>query len=1078
MLKILFGRAGIGKTSHIMNEIKRKMDAGETGMLLIVPEQYSHGAERQLCAVCGDKMSLHADALSFTRLCNNVLSETGGLERSILSASGQIIALYRALETVAPRLKVFAASKMRTEILQRLLDAIKEFKSLNLTPQMLEKLAAQAPQPLADKLADLALIYSAYDALLLVHGGDAAERLTLLIEHIGESSVGCSGHIYFDGFIDFTAQEMCVIEELLRKKANITICLTVDLDDSSEIFEIPRKTVAQLNKLANNCAVKVIMENFIPNNDMSFRNPELSFIEKHLFNDVQLKYEGEKEEREKQADSVVIYKAPSRFAECEYAAYEIWKLIMQGYRWRDIGVMARNWDEYDSICEAVFTKHNIPFFTSGKVDILSKPPLMLIDAALDIVISGWEYKSVFKYIKSGLINIGTDDCADLENYVLRWQIRGSMWNREWSMPPYGYGRKKDDDEALLRRLNNLRCQIVLPLMALRDGLKGESTSETKLRALYSFLEDIDLPKRLFDKASEFSARGEKRLADEYTQLWDIITHAMDQMFTIIKDDILSPQEFHKLLSLALSQNNVGVIPVSLDRIPLGGMLMSRRRDLKCLILLGATDENLPTLGNTAGALSDNERNQLKKLGADIPAGAEERLFREMNMLYLTLTLPSNKLIATHSTIEGQRPSFVVKRQCDMFGIGETVVNDSDALFAKYWETKKQRSGSLVPLARQTHGLSSFSAELLYGKNIALSATRADRYYSCPYKHFLQNGLKLEPRIQAQFDAAIAGTFVHYVLDNVFNEIKEGVGFNKIEEKAYIELTYKYIEKFIKDTLYSFDGKSTRFEYLFRRYQEDVIFVVSDMIKELKNSQFMPLELELDISELSSKERGFIDRVDGFVDDGKLFLRVIDYKTRKRAYSFELNDLLYGRDMQMLIYLFALEKYGKERFGKDIHAAGVLYVPARDVVINAERNTTEEEILKKRTNEMRRSGLLLNNPAIIEAMENGEIKEYLPLKTSKEGAMTGESLVSTQQISVLSGYVDTMMQNAKDRIISGNIDCVPYYKNENDNACTYCDYSTICGFDIQHGDKRKFIPKMKTEQVWDELYKKTGLKVQE
>ena len=1052
MLNLILGRAGTGKTAHIMKDIKHRVEVGETGMLLIVPEQYSHDAERQLCAECGDRLSLHAETLSFTRLCDHVFAETGGATSRILDGGGQILVMHRALESVAPNLKVFGIKKQRTEILKRLLEAVKEFKSLNITPLKLESAASRTTNPLADKLRDLALIYNAYDALLQTHGGDATERLTLLADKISESTVGNTGHIYFDGFNDFTAQEMQIIEELLKKNADITVCLTCDPNDNGEIFEIPRRTAIQLSRLTNKQTQSTTTS-------PPSRTPELTFLEKHLFDDAPLKYP-------EKSNAITIYAAPTRYAECEYAAAFVWNLVRSGYRWREIGVMARDWAEYGSICENVFEKYGIPYFSSGRADILTKPPMALIEAALEIATSGWEYKTVFRYLKTGLLEVTTDESAILENYVLKWQIRGTLWLRDWTMPPSGYGPEKENDKELLEQINNLRKKITKPLLHLRDGIKGDSKAEEKLRALYKFLTEISLPERLTERADEFTKRGEKRLAEEYTQLLDITINALDQMYTILGDKELSAVEFRKLLTLVLSQHDVGVIPISLDRTPLGGMAMSRRRDLKCLIILGATDENLPTLVKNSGALSDNERVELFKLQADIPAGLEERLNREMNMLYSTLTLPSDKLVIIYPTNGGQRPSFLVKRLGAMFGVPELTLTEEEYMSAAekpYAELLLRNKRSNSPATRER--LSKQAAENLYGEDISLSATRVDRYYSCPYKHFLQNGLRLEPRTPAVFDASSAGIFMHYVLDGVFKEVKAGNGFKSTDEKLCRELTKRYTEKFVNEVLLDFEGKDSRFVYLFRRYEADVVHVVQDMLDELKNSQFEPLELEMDMSGLSKTHRGFIDRVDGFSHEDKLYLRVIDYKTRKKAFSFELSDVLNGRDMQMLIYLFALQKYGSKRFGGKIEPSGVLYVPARDVILNAPRNATEDEIEEKRRGEMRRSGIVLDDPTILEAMESGDEKKYLPVKTTKEGTFTGDSLVSNDQVALLSKHVDRMLSGAKEEILSGENKCSPYYKSANDNACTYCEYSTVCCFDEEMGDKRRFVRKLKLEETW-------------
>lgn len=1064
MLNIITGRAGTGKTNYIMGEIRRKMESGETDMILLVPEQYSHDAERQLCLVCGDALSLHAEVLSFTGLSRRVLAETGNRTVGTLDSGGQILLMHRALEAVASSLKVFGIKKMRTEILQRLLETVTEFKTRKLTPEMLEKAAITVENPLAEKIQDFALIFDAYNSMQKTHGTDASERLEILAENIADSSVGSRGDVYFDGFNDFTAQELAIIGELLKKDANITVCLTLDTNDDSEVFKLPAKTASELKKLAKKTKIHHIEK------DPLHREPELKHLERHLFTETLTEYTAI---TPNSTPAITVYSARTRYEECSFAAATVWKLVKDGYRWRDIAVMSREWEEYSSICENVFEKYGIPYFTGGKEDILTKPPIALIAAALEIATSGYGYGSVFKYLKTDLTDITHNEVSLLENYVIKWQIRGYYWQKEWKMPPSGYGRAEKGDDELLVLVNSLRKKILEPLENLRKGLKGETLITSKLKALYDFLIEIALPERLTEKSNALSKRGEKRLADEYTQLLDIIMSALDQMHLIVGDREVSESEFKKLLTLVLSEQDVGVIPISLDATALGSMAMSRRRDLKALILLGATDDRLPMLTKTSGALSESERLELRRALPDLPAGLEERYQREMNMLYSTLTLPSEKLYLMYPASEGNRRSTIVTNICRMYNIQEETLTEEEYMSAAEIPCRELLMRYGMPMASQKQEkLSGSIAEAIYGKKIALSATRVDRYYSCPYKHFLQNGLRLKPRVQVEFDAASAGNFIHFVLDGVFKEIKENGEFAETDEKTWIMLTKKYCDKFVSEVLHDFEGKTSRFEYLFRRFEADVSYIVEDMLNELKTSKFRPIDLELDISKLTESQSGFIDRVDSYEHDGKLYLRVIDYKTRKKAYSFELSEVLRGRDMQMLIYLSVMQKYGSKFYGKnEIQPSGMLYVPARDVIISTSRNTPQDEIDKQRISNMRRSGLVLAEPEIVEAMESGEERRYLPIeKTGKRGSSgdLGRNFISRAQMEKLFKHVDKMLQNAQDEILSGVVDCKPYYKSESDNACAYCEYHSVCGFDETLGGTRTYAPKLPHEEVWNLL----------
>jgi len=329
-------------------------------------------------------------------------------------------------------------------------------------------------------------------------------------------------------------------------------------------------------------------------------------------------------------------------------------------------------------------------------------------------------------------------------------------------------------------------------------------------------------------------------------------------------------------------------------------------------------------------------------------------------------------------------------------------------------------------------------------------------------------LRLSARIPAELDAPAAGIFIHYVLEGVTKEIKEGAGFRNADEALCRELTERYVGKYIHEKLYDFEGRNARFIYLFRRLEEDVVRIVLDMMEELKKSEFQPLDFEVDISELAGKTvRGIVDRIDGWEHDGKHYLRVIDYKTGKK--TFDLTDVLYGRDMQMLIYLFALHEFGGARYGGDIVPAGVLYVPARDMAIRAPRGVAEEELEKLREKEKRRSGLILHDALVIEAMESGAEKRYLPLKLTKDGELSGDSLLSENQSSLLSGHISKMLKDAAAEILDGDIKCNPYYKSENNNACLYCEYHAVCAFDAgRDASSRRYVRKMRTSEIWETL----------
>ena len=327
-----------------------------------------------------------------------------------------------------------------------------------------------------------------------------------------------------------------------------------------------------------------------------------------------------------------------------------------------------------------------------------------------------------------------------------------------------------------------------------------------------------------------------------------------------------------------------------------------------------------------------------------------------------------------------------------------------------------------------------------------------------------------------------GTFLHYVLENVARDVAGSGGFAAADEAAINALCDQHVHAYIHENLNDFREKSPRFVYLFHRLIKNVRAVVNDMAAELARSDFVPLDFELDFADrdafppvrLGEGEdslllTGVADRIDGFEKDGKLYLRVVDYKTGKKVFS--LSDVWYGLGLQMLLYLFALERSGAARYRKEVVPAGVLYVPARDVLVSAPCPLSDEEVRAEKTKALRRSGLLLDDPDILRAMEHGEAPCYLPLRC-KDGAYVGDALVSAGQLGELSRHIDETLRDMAKELRAGSVEADPWYRSQTDTACRFCDYAAACHFN-EKDDRIRYVTKLRPQQVWELMAKKKG-----
>lgn len=1113
MLKLMLGRAGCGKTTEVFRRMCQP-GQGSSRQILIVPEQQSHEAERALCQAGGDGVSLYGEVLSFSRLANRVFLAAGGMGDLELDAGGRILMMYQAVKAVSSQLTVYARPSRRPAFLEELLSTVDELKSCCIKPELLLRAGEEAGEREGGKLRDLGLICTAYEALTARTALDPRDRLTRAAQKLKECPWAQGADLWLDGFTDFTPQQQEVLRELLKQARSVTVTLTCDHLEEDEggtgIFSPARRTAVRLLRLAKQAGVFCEVET-LDNKNQTKLQP-LRQLERVLFSNVP-------EEPIPCRGTVELFQSSTPRSEVEWTAARIRALVrLEGYRYRDIGVVARDFSAYQPLLESVFPRYQVPMFSSAMTDILEKPILTLVTAALDTVANGYRYEDIFRYLKTGLTDLPQEDRDLLENYVIRWKIRGSQWTQKkaWSMHPKGYGQPwGEEDRTLVERLDQARRAVVHPLEKLRKN--QNHTGRGQAISLYDFLEEIGLPERLEERVAELRRREQPALAEEYRQLWSILCGGLEQCAVQLDESPMELEEFAALFRLVLSQYDVGSIPVSLDRVTAGETTRQTGHPVRVLFLLGADDHSLPMVTTAPGLLSEDDRSLLASYGLELNQSGDELLYREMTTIYLTCAKPSQRLVVSWSgqspTGEERRPSFLVERLKRIF-LDLKVQREED--LQGYFRLEAplpalEQAGRIRAAhdALQTlpeyalaverldqasrwrrGGLSRQAVDCLYGPRVAMSASRMDRYKSCHFSYFMRYGLEAEPRKPAGFSAPEYGTFVHDVLEHVLQDAmfqqtvlpgwEDPVG-GAENRRRLRELTREAVDRYVKEKLGGLENQTERFRYLFRRLLRSVQAVVDNVTQELAVSKFQPISFELGFGQekdlppveftvdgVTLSITGFVDRVDGWLHNGRLYLRVVDYKTGRK--SFDLTEVWNGLGLQMLLYLFTLEAQGENYYGRPVEGAGVLYLPARDAILQGSRTMSDETWRKKLDKELTRSGLVLDDPEVISAMESPGEQGYrfLPLKVSKTtGAISGEVLASAERLGKLGGHIQATLKDICREIAEGNIAADPFWRGPEKNACRYCDYAAACHFE-EGQDCRRWLPRVSSEEFWEQI----------
>ena len=1104
MLHIWMGRARTGKSERVLKKLAELGDSSQ--QILLVPEHASHVAEMDVCRVCGDAASRHAEVLTFKLLATRVLGICGGSAEVTLDSGGKLLTLQRALTELAPALKVYRRASQRAAFLESLLAVMEELQAYAVEPETLAEKVEDLEGESGDKLRDIALLYGVYLARLHAPGRDAREALQKLEENLEASEYIDNKDVFLDGFSYFTGRELRILRILLRRSKSVTVTLLGDTDDR-ELFSASLRVREQLFTLARDAGVPCTEETM----ETGEARGALDHIERCFFGPARTMPGG--------TDAVALYEAGSAYSECEWVASQILELARgQGCRYRDVTVTARDLESYADALQTVFARFGIPLYYARRSDILRSSVLTLLLGALDAATGGFEYEDVFRCLKTGLAGLTMEECDILENYALKWEIRGAAWTREapWTAHPDGYGADwTDEASARLETVNALRARVQPSFAHLKQGVGGSGTAEAKVRALYDYLEEIDLPETLQAQTERLFAGGEAQRAEETAQLWGVLCGVMDQFVEILGDTVLDAEEFAQLFRLVLTQYSVGTIPVTLDAVNVCEMTRNDRHTVRALFLLGANDGVLPAAETGGGVLRDEDREALEQRDIFLAPHGMEQFHLEIQNLYAALAQPTEKLTISYPVSDSagaeKRPSFVIGRIARLLPEVRVEKESTDKeyrLSAKdaaleyagehiggalwqYFEGQgdaKRALAAMKDASRYTRGhLSRDAVHALYGGAVTLSASRMDMARSCHFAYFMRYGLKARERTGAGFDAPQIGTFVHDVMEHTLRQAKECGGLHTLSKEKLHALVRASIEEYIDRVLPDLCEKSARFRYLFNRLCATVERIMDEVSEELQSSDFEPLAFELEfgadgqlpaitIREENGTARvvGKVDRVDGWLHDGKLYLRVVDYKTGKK--SFDLAELRYGLGLQMLLYLFTLKEEGQMLFGgHEIVPAGVLYTPAREPMLRCARDTEPEKIEKALKKELRRSGMVLEDPAVLQAMEHSALESpcYLPIAVKRDGAVTG-SLASAEQLGKLSKYVDHILHEITQEVFAGNIDADPYARTPQQSACTYCEFASACHFENGCGsDRMEYIKATKNDEFWQYIDEVNG-----
>ena len=513
-LRLIYGRAGTGKSEKCYKEISEKIKQNNK-ILIITPEQFSFTAEKKLMEAIETEAVFNAEVVTFSRMAYRVIQEIGGRTETNLSKCGKAMLIYSILNNCKKDLKFLGKTDENVDMAGT---AITEFKKHGISVEQLkQETEKQSDIYLKNKLNDINMIYEKFQEQIAGKYIDETDLLTILAQNVDKVPDFKDNLIYIDEFAGFTSQEYDIIQKLVKIAKQVTITICTDTiheikNADTDIFYSNQITINKLLQLASENDIKI--EEVELEQTYRFKTPELKHLEQNLYNP-KVKY------FEQIPQNIKIFLAKNQYSEIEEVAKEIYKLVRdENYRYRDIAVITKNIDTYSSLARAIFDKYNIPIFIDENRDLNQNVVIQYILAILEIFIKNWSYEAVFNYIKTGFSNIEEDDIFKLEKYCLKWGIKQNKWKKEFS-----YGNYEEKDKADIERLEQIRKDLVTPLMNLKYKIDENKTVEGISKAIYEFLVEQQIYEKVQIKIQELNEIGQIDLANELEL--PIVIHSRD-----------------------------------------------------------------------------------------------------------------------------------------------------------------------------------------------------------------------------------------------------------------------------------------------------------------------------------------------------------------------------------------------------------------------------------------------------------------------------------------------------------------------------------------------------------------------
>lgn len=1102
MIHIMIGGAGCGKSTRLIHLLQQQIEKEER-IFTLVPEQFSYEFDQKLYRILGPSAFNQLETHSFKSLARAIFRQFGNVPDGKTNADDltRTALIYQAILYTSEReksLQLLGKQCKQASFVDELATLFSILRRSGVTPEGLYDSCSTLTGRLQEKTMDFFHIYQKYDQLLLLHQQKDTETELTEAAAIANGQDAFLGDVLcIDEFESFTEDEYELLHVLFSSCKDVFLALRTDEAEETpfSLFETVNRTLHRIKRIATELHIPVEIERCTT--PYRFQSADLAWLSTHVFRNSSV--------FEEDAPNIHILEATTPNEEAEYVCTTIRRLLAKdaSLHCRDIVVLTNQLSEYQSILETVMERYQLPYHLDEKQSILYAPMMVYLHTILELLRAKHpDTELLLRFGKTNLTDCSMTEIAELENYCYTWQIDGDTWKQ-----PFSGGDFASAEE--------IRQKLLAPITSLQKSCQKAKTGADFCQILYRFFETQHVEKRLNQQLfsiAEDSCRQQTQ--DEWAHVWNSIIDIFDHMASLYEDVEIELSEFCAIFSAMTRSITRSVPPRTLDAILISQGSTARVNAPKIVFLIGTCEGIFPMQSGGNGIFSEKDCVTLEQFSFSIVKSKPEQMADARLAAYKLLSSASQTLYLTYPCVDVSQqkcyPATVLTQIQRMFPYAKKIKQTSKALHSAYYATTlhaayyryiqdyaaystdtasieqvllqdsfyQKRLMALTELTEQHQNRNDMPlfhiddekfVQSYIGDMLQLSASSLEAYQLCPFSYFCNYMLRLFHRQKVQVSGSGSGSLIHYCLEQLLKEFSRD-DFVQLSPDVINHAIQRYASKFWQENMGGNFSKSGRELSAYHHTIAGMQQLILHMQEEFQQSAFYPAYLELQISPnnpdfpplkletqtgQSLQLVGKIDRVDLCQDGDQLWVRVVDYKTGIKKFS--LGNLLFGLDLQMLIYLFTITAPNSGL--SNAEPAGVLYMPSGKVKNDLERGAFVSR-QKKCNDTYHMNGFLLEDPHLITLMERDGKGIYVPGKITSDDNIEKKSgtFLNQKQMRHLRQYVFHQLVTAATRIYQGEIDANPLFSSDKD-SCAYCVYANICG-NANHEHKRECSEKKK------------------